>query len=95
MSDITHDEFVRRHQAQKAAKREVGKAMKSLDAGLSKLFRGTLEARLPELLAHAAEGRGFVVHIEVVNKDGSPLDPLYPKQVSGEPERKLILLSDG
>lgn len=93
---ITHDEFVKRQQAAKQARKALGRAFRQLDAGLSQLFRKELDKRLPELMLHARDGMGFRIHIMVTNPDGSPLDDReLPRHVEPDVKPKIILLGDG
>lgn len=90
--NMSHADFVEKQRKAKALRRQIAATIRSLDAGLTKLWRKELSDRMPELLLHAQHGRGFKIHIEVVTADGKPFepDPEAPKVVS--PEKTIILL---
>ena len=73
------------------AERQLAAFKRSTSAGAHKMLDALLNQMGEELIAHALEGRGFRVNIQIVEPNGMPWKPEPPPAPEPEPERLIIM----
>lgn len=71
--------------------RQLAAFKRSTCAGAHKMLDGLLAQMIDDLMAHAIDGRGFRVVIQIVEANGMPWKAEQPPEAEPEPERLIIM----
>lgn len=85
-----HRAAAKRRKQQKLAKRELDETFKRIDRAAHQMLENLLQQQMPELTIHSMNGRGFMLHIIIVDGKGMPWKP-EPDEAE-EPAERLIIM---